>query len=275
MKFYFFPFFQLESRNFFIEIFFKKKFLSKYDKILSNSNFQNSSLENLSLILLLFSFFFHPNFIDDIFTLSIRIRSIVARSPIQAMNRPLRCTERYFMFEQFACFSQFSWRASIIEGWKVGDGGRAWRKSVGPIYHRSQLARHSLPLFKTTFALFRPFRIATRSAIIPSASAFYIYIYIYLLLIYIQLHALCYYYVSLRTEMWWCTEQWQGCLKLDVLVIRRHSYTGRSCNRRPGRLLQPTIRICLHNQDNNGNSERRAGDYFGQCDTYIYIYAHR
>lgn len=222
-----------------------------------------------------FLFFFHPNFIDDIFTLSIRIRSIVARSPIQAMNCPLRCTERYFMFEQFACFSQFSWRASIIEGWKVGDGGRAWRKSVGPIYHRSQLARHSLPLFKTTFALFRPFRIATRSAIIPSASAFYIYIYIYLLLIYIQLHALCYYYVSLRTETWWCTEQWQGCLKLDVLVIRRHSYTGRSCNRRPGRLLQPTIRICLHNQDNNGNSERRAGDYFGQCDTYIYIYAHR
>lgn len=99
----------------------------------------------------------------------------------------------------------------------------------------------------------------------------YIYIYIYLLLIYIQLHALCYYYVSLHTETWWCTEQWEGCLKLDVLVIRRHSYTGRSCNRRPGRLLQPTIRICLHNQDNNGNSERRAGDYFGQCDTYIYI----
>ena len=96
------------------------------------------------------------------------------------MNCPLRCTERYFMFEQFACFSQFSWRASIIEGWKVGDGGRVWRKSVGPIYHRSQLARHSLPLFKTTFALFRPFRIATRSAVIPSASAFYIYIYIYI-----------------------------------------------------------------------------------------------
>lgn len=120
------------------------------------------------------------------------------------MNCPLRCTERYFMFEQFACFSQFSWRASIIEGWKVGDGGRAWRKSVGPIYHRSQLARHSLPLFKTTFALFRPFRIATRSAVIPSASAFYIYIYTYTYYLYIYnfMHSviIIIHSVSLHTE---------------------------------------------------------------------------
>lgn len=70
LKFYFFPFFQLESRNFFIEIFFKKKFLSKYDKILSNSNFQNSSLENLSLILLLFSFFFFILISSTIFSRS-------------------------------------------------------------------------------------------------------------------------------------------------------------------------------------------------------------
>lgn len=166
-----------------------------------------------------------------------------------------------------------------MESWRRGGRREAAQKrwpNLPPQPISSTLA--PVPLFKTTFALFRPFRIATRSAVIPSASAFYIhahiiYIYIYIFLLIWQFHALCY-YVSLHTETWTHTEQWQGCLKLDVLVIRRHSYTGRSCNRRPGRLLQATIRICLHNQDNNGNSERRAGDYFGQCDIYIYMYTH-
>lgn len=106
-----------------------------------NSNFQNSSKIYLS------SFFIHPNFIEQYFHAFDSNSSIVARSPIQASHCPLQCTGRYFIFEQFACFSQFNWRASIIEGWKVGDGAGVARprKSVGPIYHRSQLARHSLP----------------------------------------------------------------------------------------------------------------------------------
>lgn len=166
-------------------------------------------------------------------------------------------------------FFTVSWRAaSIIEGWKVGVARP--RKSVGPIQPPQPISSTlaPVPLFKTTFALFRPFRTATRSALIPSASAFCIrartYIYIYNVYLYIYTATACALLLRILAHRdVEHTEQWKGWLKLDVLVIRRHSYTGRSCNRRPGRLLQATIRICLHNQDNNGNSERRAGDYFG------------
>lgn len=155
-----------------------------------------------------------------------------------------------------------------MESWRREAAQKRW-PNLPPQPISSTLA--PVPLFKTTFALFRPFRIATRSAVIPSASAFYIYTRAYSTYIPTYTATSCILLLRIlahRTH----TEQWEGCLKLDVLVIRRHSYTGRSCNRRPGRLLQATIRICLHNQDNNGNSERRARDYFGQCDIYIYMY---
>lgn len=123
----------------------KKSFFipSKYSKIFSTriSKIPRKFISHLS------PFFIHPNFIEQYFHAFDSNSSIVARSPIQASHCPLQCTGRYFIFEQFACFSQFNWRASIIEGWKVGDGAGVARprKSVGPIYHRSQLARHSLP----------------------------------------------------------------------------------------------------------------------------------
>lgn len=85
----------------------------------------------------------------------------------------IRAIERFARFLQVAV-------ATVIEGRGVGERERGCREvaqkrwpnlppqPISPTFG-------SVPVFKTTLTLFQPFGIATRSAVIPSTSAFYVH----------------------------------------------------------------------------------------------------